>query len=120
MVILTQDVQPRKIMYSQGIGEKMFEVLDKSIDRELQKQTLVLFLHLLRFDELDLFLMEPEKLNLGILLHYLNDIFPPMQDVVIESLLRLAHFNNDVIKQSMIDHDVVLTMFSIVMVSTVF
>lgn len=120
MAILMQDVEPRKTMYNQGVGMKIFEVLDKSFDRELQKQTLAFFLHLLRFDELDEFLMEPEKLNLRILLRYLNDVFPPLQDVAMELLLRLAHFNNDVIQQSMINHNVVVMMFWMVMVSTIF
>lgn len=107
-------------MYRHGVGEKIFLILNSTVDRGVQKQTFMFFLQLLQFDDVDLFLTYAKKLHFGILLGYLDDINPAIQDMAIKSLMRLSNFNTDAIQKSMANYNVDLTMFHIIMVSTIF
>lgn len=105
-------------MYGYGVGGRIFKVLDTSVDRHVQKESLEFFMYLMSLPDIDKVLSQPKQVSLRCLISYLDDMSCNIQELAMKALVQLSGFQNDYLRKVIINEGLVLTMFTIVMVST--
>lgn len=107
-------------MYCYGVTSSVFSVLRSTGDIDLQTTSLCFLRLLLEAPDVDLLISSAKEMSLQCLLCYLEDMNIQIQQLTMIILIKLSYLENERVQKAMVEENVVISMFSIIMVGSDF